>query len=123
MQTKVQPWDSAAETKIRCSNEARRMGQETITLKDLAGALKCTETNIRDREGKSMPSPAAVNPRIYRLIEILWMVNGQERELICQAVGIPAFEVRAGMSRVIEAYRGNIPESAYADDDEDPLMG
>lgn len=91
-----------------------------INIFEIAAALHCTERNVRDREGKTLPRCAALNPcRVYLLSEVLWFVDGQERELICRAVGIQPESVRAGIESSLESH-GYVPGGSV--DEDDPLM-
>ena len=95
------------------------VGQRLITLPELMAALTCTDKNIYEREGKSLPMAASQRPRVYRLIEVLWMVGGQDRELICRKLGISVAELKNDMRRSVENNGGGyIPAPPSEGDDE-----
>lgn len=83
---------------------------KTITVYELAAALLCTDRNIRDREGKSLPSHIEGSmPRAYVLADVLWIVNGQEREQICNALRLDAAQIRGRMIAETSASAGYVP--------------
>lgn len=85
-----------------------------ITCQQLSAALLCTERNIRQREGSSLPqSVAGADPRAYVLAEVLWAVDGRDRVLICRACGLDAAELQTEFSRLLLA-TGGLPASASA---------
>jgi predicted nucleic acid-binding Zn ribbon protein len=84
----------------------------TITIYQLTQALLCTDRNIRDREGSSLPKPIyGRQPREYDLSEVLWVVHWQEREQICRYLRIDPQVLKATMKNAIE------PDTSYIPDD------
>ena len=68
----------------------------TVTLKQLARALGCTERNVRMREGLSLPSAMPYrSPRMYLVVDVLWFVNGPERERLCRALHLDLANLKA----------------------------
>ena len=92
----------------------------TVTIYQLAAALNCTERNVRDREGRTLPLPISDGkPRLYSLVDVLWKVDGAEREQICRLLGIPPAQMRALFESAVE------PDDYFPGDDgraDDPLM-
>lgn len=87
----------------------------TITVYQIATALNCTERNVRDREGRTIPLPISDGkPRLYALADVLWVVAGHERELICRSVGLRVEEIRAFMATTIEP-SGYVPDGNNED--------
>lgn len=69
---------------------------KTITVKQLAQALGCTERNVRMREGSSLPSSMPYrSPRCYVLADVLWWVDGKEREKLCRGLGLDLKNLKA----------------------------
>lgn len=95
----------------------------TIEMKDVTDALQCSERNIREREGKSFPPAVSDRPRVYVLSDVLWWVNGQERAIILQAIGVSVKSMQRAMASVTDAPRYSIPRSSALEEHEaDPLM-
>lgn len=68
----------------------------TITVKELALVLGCSERNVRLREGKSLPlSMPYRTPRTYILTQVLWFVDGPERERICRGLKLDLAHLKA----------------------------
>lgn len=82
----------------------------TITVYELAAALLCTDRNVRKREGESLPAHIdGSEPRSYVLADVLWIVNGQEREQICRALKLDAAQIRGRMTAETSASAGYVP--------------
>jgi hypothetical protein len=75
--------------------------ERTITIAELAAALNCTQDNVLRREGSSIPAPLQIRPRIYRALDVLWVVGGYERESVCLALGLSVEQLRACMAAAL----------------------
>jgi hypothetical protein len=75
----------------------------TITIQQLADALLCTQRNVRDREGHSLPrSIPDREPRAYVLSEVLWAVDARDRALLCRAFEVSVEDLQEQFSRIAD---------------------
>jgi len=70
-----------------------------VTAKQLARVLGVSVRRILQREGSSMPEALPhVAPRQYLVAEVLWIVDGDERERIARGLRLDADYLRAALA-------------------------
>lgn len=70
----------------------------TIGLKDLCRILDKTDRGMIAREGRTLPLPEAYGTargRCYKLVDVLWGLNGHERERLMRALGLSVEHAKA----------------------------